>query len=161
MRILLKLSLFFVINLVLLSTVTAQKPTNKKPAATVQKTKPPKLTTVLATYKDSVVIPLEAAVNAIATPLKIYDDKKTEYTVSSYQFLYRKRTVTEDEISGKVSPASSVVSNFFKVTPLPQLWLDQVRDQLKSGEELYFFDVIAKDAQGRVMYASNLKIITQ
>ena len=39
--------------------------------------------------------------------------------------------------------------------------LNKIKEQLKSGEELYFFDVIAKDTLGRVMYASSLKILIQ
>jgi hypothetical protein len=161
MRILSKAFLFSVAICFCIQHTTAQKPTNKKPVAAIQKFKPPKLYTYIGTYKDSVSIPVEAAENVIAQPLKIYDDKKVEYTVSSYQFLYRKVTVTEDEQSGKVSPASSVVAQRFTSTPLSALWLDQVREQLKPGEELYFFDVIAKDSQGRVMYANNLKIMTR
>ena len=87
-----------------------------------------------------------------------FDDKKGVYTVSSYQFLYKKKGVTENEETGKVSPTTTIVSQRFKTTPLPQVWIDNVRQEVKSGEELYFFDVIAKDAQGRVMYAPDFKI---
>jgi len=139
------------------SVAIAQKTT--KPAA--QKFKPPVLITVLGNYKDSVSIGVEDAEKIIALPLKIYDANKTAYTVSSYNFLYRRRVVTEDEKTGKVSPASSMSSSMFTTTPLPALWVDQVREKLKPGEELFFFDVVAKDPQGRVMYAPNLKILTQ
>jgi hypothetical protein len=119
--------------------------------------KPPKLFTYIAGYKDSVGITVDEAENIITMPLKIVDAKKTEYTVSSYQFLYRKKGVTEDEATGKVSPVTSISSERFKISPLPAVWIDNIKSQLKKGEELYFFDVIAKDAQGRVMYASDLK----
>jgi hypothetical protein len=140
----------------LVMIATAQKTT--KPA---QKFKPPALHTSLGTYRDSVTIPVQEAERIIALPLMIYDAKKVGYIVSSYNFLYKRRVVTEDEKTGKVSPASSISSSLFTATPLPALWVDQVREKLKPGEELYFFDVIAKDAQGRVMYAPNLKILTQ
>ena len=161
MRILSKAFFFLSLAFFSIHNATAQKTPNKKPVATQQKFKPPKLHTSLSTYQDSVVVPVEVAENLLSMPLKIYDDKKTEYIVSSYQFMYKKRTVTEDEKTGQVSPASSIVANRFRVTPLPQMWIDQVGQQIKSGEELYFFDVIAKDAEGRIMFASNLKIITQ
>jgi hypothetical protein len=161
MRIFLKPLLFLIAAFSFVHISNAQKTPDKKPVTSTQKFKPPKLYTYLGSYKDSVSIPVEVAENIIASPLKIYDDKKVEYKVSSYQFLYRKNTVTEDEQSGKVSPASSLVSDRFTATPLPALWVDQVKEQVKPGEELYFFDVIAKDAQGRVMYAPNLKIITR
>lgn len=128
---------------------------------TLKKYKVPPLYTQIGGLRDSVNIPLSEAESIIGQPLKIFDDKKGLYTVSSYQFLYRKRGVTEDEATGKVSPANTIVSSRFKVTPLPETWVSQVREQLKVGEELFFFDVIAKDAQGRVMYAPNLKIMVK
>ena len=139
----------------------AQKTPGKKTVTTSQKFKAPKLYTFLGTNKDSVAVPVAIAENIIALPMKIYDDKNVEYKISSYQFLYRKKTVTEDEQTGKASPATSIVSDRFTVTPLPGLWVDKIGEELKAGEELYFFDVIAKDAQGRVMFASNLKIMTR
>ena len=125
------------------------------------KYKVPPLFTQLGGLRDSISIPVNEAENIIGQALKVFDNKKGLYTISSYQFLYRKRGVTENEETGKVSPITSIVSSRFKVTPLPETWVTQVREQLKSGEELFFFDVIAKDAQGRVMYAPNLKIMVK
>lgn len=127
----------------------------------VAKYKVPPLYTQLGGFRDSVSIPVSEAENIIGQQLKIFDDKKGVYTVSSYQFLYRKKGVTENEKTGKVSPITSIVSSRFKITPLPTTWINQVRETVKSGEELFFFDVIAKDAQGRVMYAPNLKIMVR
>ena len=125
------------------------------------KYKVPKLFTQLGGFRDSVNISVQEAENIIGQPLKIFDDKKGVYTISSYQFLYRKKGVTENEETGKVTPTTNIVSSRFKLTPLPDTWTTQVREQVKPGEEFYFFDVIAKDAQGRVMYAPNLKIMVK
>ncbi len=127
----------------------------------VTKYKVPKLYTQLGSLRDSVSISVSEAENIIGQALKILDDKKGVYTVSSYQFLYRKRGVTENEETGKVSPITSIVSSRFKITPLPGTWINQVKETVKPGEELFFFDVIAKDAQGRVMYAPDLKIMVK
>ena len=127
----------------------------------VAKYKVPKLYTQLGSLRDSVSISVSEAENIIGQALKISDDKKGVYTVSSYQFLYRKRGVTENEETGKVSPITSIVSSRFKVSPLPGTWINQVKETVKPGEELFFFDVIAKDVQGRVMYAPNLKIMVK
>ena len=161
MRILLKAIFFTTATCFFIQTGNAQKPVVKKPVAVSQKFKAPKLYTSLGSFKDSSFVSVEQGEVIIAMPLKIVDDKKNEYSISSYQFLYRRRVVTEDEKTGKVSPASSISSNRFKTTPLPELWVNTIREELKPGEELYFFDVIAKDAQGRVMYASNLKIMVK
>ena len=117
-----------------------------KPATAPYKV--PKLYTQLGEFRDSVSITMAEAEKSVGQELKIFDDKKGVYTVSSYQFLYKKKGVTENEETGKVSPTTTIVSQRFKTTPLPQVWIDNVRQEVKSGEELYFFDVIAKDAQG-------------
>lgn len=143
--------------LVLLAAGT-QLQAQTKPVA---KYKVPKLFTQLGGFRDSVNISVQEAENIIGQPLKIFDDKKGVYNISSYQFLYRKRGVTENEETGKVTPITSIVSSRFKVTPLPDTWASQVKEQVKPGEELFFFDVIAKDAQGRIMYAPNLKIMVK
>ena len=161
MRIFLKVFFLSAITVFFVKDTHAQKKTDKKPVTRSQKFIAPKLVTYLATYKDSVSIPLVIGESIIAAKLRVVDDKNVAYTVSSYQFLYKQKTVTEDESTGKVSPSSSIVSDRFTATPLPRLWIDKIKEQLKSGEELYFFDVIAKDALGRVMYASSLKILIQ
>jgi hypothetical protein len=122
------------------------------------KFKPPKLFTQMGGFRDSVTLSVAEAENIINQPLKIFDDKKGLYTISSYQFLYRRKVVTEDEATGKPIPTSSMVAGTFKVTPMPQIWVNSVKEQVRPGEELYFFDIIAKDAQGRVMYAPDFKI---
>lgn len=123
--------------------------------------KVPKLYTQLGSFRDSVVLTVAEAERAVGESLKIFDDKKSAYTVSSYQFLYRKKGVTENEETGKVSPTSTIVSQRFKTSPLPLTWVETIRQEVKPGEELYFFDVIAKDAQGRVMYAPDFKIMVR
>lgn len=131
-----------------------------KPAAskTFQKFTPPKLITALGIRTDSAVVAREEAVELVMLPLKITDAKKNIYTISSYQVIYKRRAVTEDEETGKVTPVISNVSELFKETPLPALWKNILTEQMRQGEELYFFDIIVKDAQGRLMYAPTLRI---
>ncbi|MEO8769140.1 MAG: hypothetical protein ABI402_03625 [Ferruginibacter sp.] len=155
-----KTALFLMVALFASQLIFAQqkKPVAKKSEVIpVTKFKAPKLRTVLDTYKDSVAVSAEEAVRIIGLPLKISDDKKMEYSISSYQFLYKKAGVTEDE-KGEPQPATTISSDRFKISPLPDLWVNLIKEQVHQGEEFYFFDVIAKDAQGRVMYAPNLKI---
>ena len=139
------------------SIVFAQKP---KPvtAKTVQKFTPPKITSALGIRSDTASVYREEAIQLITLPIKVTDAKKNVYSISSYQFMYKRRGVTEDEETGKVSPVMSMVSDLFRETPLPALWVKIISEQIKPGEELYFFDIVAKDAQGRLMFAPELKI---
>lgn len=125
-----------------------------KPAV---KFKPLPLKTIIGGYKDSAIISVAEAERIIGEKLYISDTKKAVYGISSFQFAYRKLGATEDEQTGKVSPAYSLITNTFKTTPLPENWIQQIREQVKPGDELWFFDVIVKDAEGRVMYAPDVK----
>ncbi len=142
-----------------LTTVMAQKP---KPAPAkppvFQKFKPPKLTSMLGIRTDSSTVLTEEAVQLVKLPLKVTDDKKNTYTITSYQFMYKRKGVTEDEQTGKVTPIMSNASDLFKETPLPALWTKILIEEMRAGEELYFFDIVAKDAQGRLMFAPELRI---
>ena len=141
------------------SGVSAQRnPAKPKPAAGY---KVPKLTTSLGNFKDTMYITPTEALTVIGMPLKITDAKNNLYTVSSYQFAYRQIVTTEDEQTGKASNTTSLKSSLFKNSPLPDLWLNTIRERIRPGEEYIFFAVIAKDAQGRVMYSPDLKLIVK
>ncbi len=127
----------------------------------VQKFKPPKVITYLGTYKDSVAVPLAVGVELINAALRIVDAQNpaVTYAISSYQFAYKRVGVTEDEETGKVSPMRDLVADVFKITPLPAIWKKNIQETLKKGEQFYFYDVIVKDAQGRLFFAPELKIL--
>jgi hypothetical protein len=124
----------------------------------VQKFKPPKVKTALGRCTDSIVVTKEEARQLIGLPLRISDAKNVTYAVSSYQFAYKSIAVTEDEASGKVLPTTAMVSDYFKTSPLPELWQENIKRTAASGDQFYFFDVIVKDAQGRLFFAPELKI---
>ncbi len=128
---------------------------------TVQKFKQPKLKSSLGNRSDTVTVSVDEAALLVKLPLTITDDKKSVYTISSYQCLYKRKAVTEDEESGKVTPINSVVAQVFKTTPLSDIWIKTISEQLKAGEEISFFDIVVKDSQGHLMFAPNLKLAVQ
>lgn len=129
----------------------------KKPAPI----KPPKLFTSLGVATDSMVFPVEQVNGLIANPLTVRDAAGKTLQVTYYQFLYRRRAVTEDPATGKILPTTSLASDDFTTTPLPPTWIKLIRQDLVKGEELFFFDIIVKDAAGQRFYAPNLKIFTR
>ncbi len=140
------------------ATISYAQKSVSKVVKTSAKYKPPKLITLLSTYKDSTLVNAGEAEHILSMPLRVIDDKKNVYSISSYQFLYRKNVVTEDEETGKVSATTSLLSDRFRKSPLPENWVIKVAEQLKAKELLYFFDIIVKDNQGRIMYAPDFKI---
>ena len=152
--------LIFIATLGIFAAQAQLKPV-KNAVTPVKKFKPPVLKTFLGNYSDSVTITENEARQLIGGALKITDVKKNAYTLTYYEFMYKRKVVAEDEGTGKLTPASTVVADHFKTSPLPELWVNTIRDQVKAGEELYFFDIIVKDAQGRVMFAPNLKLMVK
>ncbi len=143
------------------TTVIAQKtkPVKAGQVVAVQKFVLPKLKTALGSRSDSAItVSADEAINLINQPLTVTDDKKAVYTITSYQCMYKRKGVTEDEESGKVSSISSMVAQSFKTTPLSAIWIKTISEQLKAGEEIFFYDVVVKSGDGRLMFAPNLKL---
>lgn len=146
--------------MLLVTIVVAQPPKNSKAKEVpVQKFKPPKLNTALGAVADTAAtVSVDEALQLIQLSLAITDDKKTAYTINAYQCIYKRKGVTEDEESGKTSPVTSIVAQQFKTTPLSAIWIKTISEQLKEGEEIFFYDIVVKNAQGRLMFAPNLKL---
>lgn len=120
--------------------------------------KPPVLRSSLGNYQGNASVTREAAVALIKLPLKVFEFKTNkEFAVSSYQVVYKQITYAEDE-NGKMKPSKVITAQQFKTTPLPELWISELTQRLLPGEEISFFDIIAKDDKGRVMYAPELNI---
>ncbi len=138
-------------------TSVAQKPSVTK----IAKFKPPVVQSFLGVNTNGAMVTKEEASQLIALPLKITDAKKNTYAIDSYQFLYKRKGVIQDEETGKKENTFTTVADIFKVTPLPQIWIDNIKGGFQKDEVLYFFDIVAKDAAGRIFFAPELKITIQ
>ena len=144
--------------------VIAQKPVKpaKPSTAPMVKNKLPVVKTSLGKFTGITInCTAEQAKQLITQPISIKDDKNVEYKLSSYQFSYKRIGVTEDEETGKVGPQTDIAADRFTVTPLPEIWQSNIKELLHTGEELFFFDVIVFDKQGKLFFAPELKIIIQ
>ena len=146
--------------MVLCNTLLAQAP-KKAAVLPMIKFKPPVVQSFLGSLTGNTVTSVADGKNAVSLSLKITDDKKQTYNISSYQFAYNRTGITEDEETGKTAPQQDVVTNHFTETPLPVLWQTNIKQNLHKGESLFFFDIIAIDKQGRRFFAPELKITIQ
>lgn len=133
---------------------TAQKPVITK----VAKFKPPVVQSFLGVNTNGAAVTKEEASQLIALPVKITDAKKNNYTIDSYQFLYKRKGAIQDEETGKTETTFTTVADRFTTTPLPKIWIDNLKDTFQKDEELYFFDIVVKDNSGRRFFAPDLKI---
>ena len=155
-----KLSRSFLFIFLLVSATliaAAQKPVIVK----VAKFKPPVVQTLLGVNTNGTAVTKEEADQLVALPLKITDAKKNDYKIDSYQFLYKRKSVVQDEETGKKQSTFTIVSDRFKTTPLPKIWIDNIKGRFQKDEELYFFDIVVKDNTGRIFSAPELKITIQ
>ena len=158
-----RLALSFTIILFSLTVAAQQtKPKPKPAAAPAAKFKPPvvKSSWGRLTGSNATCFPEEIK-QLVSMPLKIVDAKSTSYEIASYQLAYNRLVVTEDEATGKTSAAKEQVGRQFDETPLPQVWQTNITEQIHKGEELYFYDIIVIDKQGRRFFAPELKITIQ
>lgn len=123
------------------------------------KFKPPVVKTYLGVNQNGAEVMVDEGVQLVGLPLKITDAENNQYAIDSYQFLYRQKSYILDDETGKRKTVFTIASDRFTTTPLPKVWIDNIKDKLQAGEELYFFDIVVKDKKGREFFAPELKIM--
>ena len=120
--------------------------------------KPPAVHAFLGSCDGTDSISVKEADTLITMPLQIRDRKKNVYSVSSYGFLYRRRGYIQDDKTGLYHITYTTVSEQFKTTPLPRIWIVNMKGSFQPGEQLHFFDLIASDNLGHLFYVPDLVI---
>ena len=154
MKIALKYFLFFFLFSASQSSFAQQKEAITK----VQKFKPPVVKTLLGINQNGAEVTADEGNQLISLPLKIVDAKNNSYPISSYRFLYKQKGAITNDETGKKEVTFTIASDRFSTTPLPKVWVDNIKGRLQKDEELYFFDIVVKDKQGREFFAPELKI---
>lgn len=124
----------------------------------IPKFKPPVVKTFLGVNQNGAQVTAEQGNQLVGLPLKIVDDKNNTYPISSYQFLYKQKSYITNDETGKQETTFTQVADRFDSTPLPKVWIDNIAGRLQPDEELYFFDIVVKDKEGRIFFAPELKI---
>jgi hypothetical protein len=124
----------------------------------VHKFKPPVVKTFLGINQNGAHVTVDEGNQLIALPLKIVDAQNHNYPISSYRFLYRKKSVILNDETGKKEETFSITASRFDSTPLPKVWINNIQGRLQPEEQLYFFDIVVKDKEGRDFFAPELKI---
>ncbi|MEO6682338.1 MAG: hypothetical protein ABIN48_05885 [Ginsengibacter sp.] len=123
-----------------------------------EKFKKPVVTVTLGIHQNGDSINKETAKFLLALPLKITDNKKVEYKIENYRFLYRKKSFIQNQETGKLEETFTISAGSFTETPLPKIWIENVGYQLQKGEEFYFFDILLNDKEGNRFLAPNFKL---
>jgi hypothetical protein len=124
----------------------------------IPKFKPPVVKTFLGINQNGAQVTADEGNQLVGLPLKIVDDKNNVYPISTYRFLYKRKGYIIDDETGKKDVSFNIVADRFDKTPLPKVWIDNIKGRLQTDEQLYFFDIVVKDKEGREFYAPELKI---
>lgn len=122
------------------------------------KFKPPVVKTFLGINQNGAQVTVDEGEQLVGLPLKITDTKNNQFPVDSYQFLYRQKSYILDDETGKKEEVFTISADRFTSTPLPKIWVDNIKRRLQNGEQLYFFDIVVKDREGQKFFAPELKI---
>jgi hypothetical protein len=131
---------------------------NKEIITKEPKFKPPVVKTLLGVNQNGAQVTVDEGVQLVGLPLKITDAANNQYTIDSYQFLYRQKSYILNDETGKKEQVFTISADRFDSTPLPKVWVDNIRRRLQKDEQLYFFDIVVKNKQGRKFFAPELKI---
>lgn len=153
--------LLFAIFLLMVASGQTKKNANKVTITPVTKFKPPAVKTFLGRNEKVATVTADEANQLVNLPLRITDDKNIAYPISSYQFMYKKKSVIENEESGRKEVVFGTTADRFTVTPLPKVWKDNISGGLQKNEELYFFDIIVIDKQNRRFFAPDVIIVVK
>jgi hypothetical protein len=131
---------------------------NKEIITKQPKFKPPVVKTYLGVNQNGAEVTLDEGTQLVGFPLKITDEKNNQYPVVSYQFLYRQKSYILNDETGEKEKVFTISADRFNETPLPKLWVENIRQRLQPEEQLYFFDIVVKDKEGREFFAPEIKI---
>ena len=124
-NILLQTYLFVYVSIIIALSACKHRNTGKPVHYTVTKFKPPVVKTFLGRNENGATVTVDEANQLINLPLKIIDDKNNTYTIHLTSSCIRKRSVIENEQTGKKEIAFTTVADLFKATPLPKVWQKQ------------------------------------
>jgi hypothetical protein len=131
---------------------------NKEIITKQPKFKPPVVKTYLGVNQNGAEVTLDEGTQLVGLSLKITDEKNNQYPVVSYQFLYRQKSYILNDETGEKEKVFTISADRFQETPLPKLWVENIRQRLQPEEQLYFFDIVVKDKEGREFFAPEIKI---
>ena len=110
-------SLIIIAGLISFAAHAQPKPQTIKPkpgtTTAFTKFKPPTVNTFLGRNQSGAKVMVQEGQQLITLPLRITDSAKNVYTVESYQFLYRKKSVVENEQTGKKEFSYTTLSDRF------------------------------------------------
>ena len=155
-----KLTVFLLSSLLIISTFSQSSPRthSKSTSKSLHPALPLKLKTMLGKNVDGAIISVEEGLQLLDSPLKIIDDKNIPFNILSYNLMYKRKGLIQNDATGRDEVAFTSIGDRFTKTPLSATWIKLIKNTLKKDEQLYFYDIIIKDRMGRKTFAPDLRL---
>ncbi|SEW53600.1 hypothetical protein [Chitinophaga arvensicola] len=132
----------------------------KKPAttpATVSSKRPAKLRSSWGIYLSD-TLPKSEVIKLLDSALIVRDEKNIKYPVLSFAFTYEKHEPFLNDTTGQPGVYKDFTGDNFKAAALPAAWSKHLKDNLQTGDVLYFDQIIIKYAEEKFYQSPALKI---
>ncbi len=149
---------FLLFNFYFLIGISAQPKTDSITKTAVAN---PKLIIAFAAYKNGSKISVANFKNLLKTSptLVLKDEKGINYTVTSFEFTWRQKSIDDDVQTGKPKINYTTVGQKFKGNKLDEDWIKEITELLNAGDQLNFNTILYFDAKkNKTFLAPGLKI---
>lgn len=144
--------------------ISAGAQTNKKPAkpaptpATANANKrPAKLRSSWSIFLSD-TLPKNEVIKLLDSALIVRDEKNIKYPVISFAFTYEKHEPYLNDTTGKVAIYKDYTGDNFKAATLSPTWSQALKNNLESGDVLYFDEIIIQYTADKLYKAPALRI---
>ena len=104
-----------------------------------------------------------AQLTAIApAAILVKDNSEGLHPVVSFRINYIFKSTYRDDETQELKVVKDLrVSDFYNTAQLPAVWVESIRDNIKSGDEILFNKIMFRNKSGKMQLAPDLKIVAQ
>lgn len=136
--------------------VSAQAQTQKSKPSTPAENTLPKVAVSIAGYKGGNITG-DMLSGIIDSSLTVKDAKGITYEVVRFRVLYKFKSTYDDPETGQKKTFNDMRTNdFVNTTRISDLWRQSIKDNVKTGDEMIFDNVIVKLKNGTKLMAPPL-----
>lgn len=128
-----------------------------KPAAAASSKRPLKLKSSWGIFLSD-TLPKSEVIKLLDSALVVRDEKNNTYPVISFAFTYEKHEPYLNDTTGQPGVYKDFTGDNFKTASLPPLWSNSLKDNLQTGDVLYFDEIIIRYAEDKLYEAPALRI---
>ncbi|MBC9931913.1 hypothetical protein [Chitinophaga qingshengii] len=134
-----------------------KKPAPATKATPVTNKRPAKLRSSWGLFLSD-TLPKSQVAKLLDSALVVRDEKNHLYTVISFAFTYEQHQPYLNDTTGMPAVYKDYTGDNFKTNRLPALWNARLKQDLQTGDVLYFDDILIEYAPDKLYRAPSLRI---